>query len=258
MLKKIFKFGPKKEDIIEIWSTIEGLPAVEPVKDSSHFLPKWWVNTPQWQNEAVKKGNTTDNINNKGTVKRCPAIPEFMNMGFTVPLWCDLRVEIFDDGSWKWNTPASEFHFESHGDTQLANYMPKHARPTIIMKPNCPWNVRTPKGISLLQLPMLWHFNPNFTVAPGVIWTDIHHEINQQMMFHKKGVFNIQRGTPLAHYIPIRREQWNFDVKNETQELREARRTSYYHVRTKFGGGYPKHRKDEIKKGECPYHANSK
>jgi len=47
-------------------------------------------------------------------------------------------------------------------------------------------------------------------------------------------------------------------VKNETQELREARRTSYYHVRTKFGGGYPKHRKDEIKKGECPYHANSK
>tara|TARA_B100000900_G_scaffold94029_1_gene77265 strand:- start:1858 stop:2634 length:777 start_codon:yes stop_codon:yes gene_type:complete len=258
MLKKLFKFGPNKEDIIEVWSTIEGLPEVEPVKESHNFMPNWWVNSPQWQSEKHQEANVTNNISNKGTVKRCPAIPEFMSMGFVVPLWCDLRVEIFEDGSWKWNTPASEFSFDNHGPTQLADLLPKHARPEIVMKPNCPWRVRTPKGISLLQLPMFWHFNPNFTVAPGVIWTDIHHEINQQMMFHKKGIINLQRGTPLAHYIPIRREQWNMQCTNQTEELRQAANASYYHVRTKWGGGYPKHRKDQIKKGECPYHATSK
>ena len=225
MLKKLFKFGENKEDVIEVWSLIEGLPDVEPIKESSHFLPSWWLNTPMWQNNDVKEGNITNNIHNKGTIRRCPAVPEFMSMGITVPLWCDLRVEIFEDGSWKWNTPAKEF---------------------------------TPPGISMLQLPMMWHFNPNFTVAPGVIWTDIHHEINQQMMFHKKGVFNLQRGTPLAQYIPIRREKFEYNVGNETPKLRANRAASYYHVRTKFGGGYPKHRKDEIKKGECPYHATSK
>ena len=258
MLKKLFKFGDKKEDVIEVWSHIEGIPDVEPVKESSNFLPKWWTNTPAWQNDNVRESNFTDNINNKGTIRRCPAIPEYMSMGIVVPLWCDVRIEIFDDGGWKWNSPAQEFSFSSHGDSQVGNFVPKHAKPTLIMKPNCPWRIKTPPGISMLQLPMFWHFNPNFTVAPGVLWSDIHHEINQQMMFHKKGVFNLQRGTPLAQYIPIRRETFEYNVGNETPELRTHRNASYYHVRTKFGGGYPQHRKEEIKKGECPYHATTK
>ncbi len=258
MFKKIFNFGPKKEDKIEWWTAIEGLENIAPVQTSSHFIPDWWQKVPHWQDDEVKEANKTDNIGNKGTVRRCPAIPEFMGMGFTVPLWCDVRIEIFDDGSWKWNSPAKEFHFDSHGPSQFHDWVPKHARPTIILKPQCPWRVKTPPGISMLQLPMFWHFNPNFTVAPGVIWGDIHHEINQQMMFHKKGVFNLQRGTPLAQYIPIRRENIPHAVTNETPELRNARNTSYYHVRTKFTGGYPQHRKDTVKKGECPYHATAK
>ncbi len=60
---------------------------------------------------------------------------------------------------------------------------------------------------------------------------------------------------PLAHYIPIRREDWNLKVTNQTEELRQAANASFLHVRTKFAGGYPKHRKDTIK--ECP-HATSK
>ena len=258
MFKKIFNFGPKKEDKIEWWTAIEGLENIAPVQTSSHFIPDWWQKTPHWQDDEVKAANKTNNITNKGTVRRCPAIPEFMGMGFVVSLWCDVRVEIFDDGSWKWNSPSKEFHFDNHGPTQFADWVPKHARPNVIMKPNCPWRVKTPPGISVLQLPMFWHFNPNFTVAPGVIWGDIHHEINQQMMFYKKGVFNLQRGTPLAQYIPIRRENIPYTVTKETPELANARHTSFYHVRTKFAGGYPQHRKDVVKKGECPYHATAK
>ena len=78
------------------------------------------------------------------------------------------------------------------------------------------------------------------------------------MLFHRKGVFNLQRGTPLAQYIPIRRETIPHVVTNQTPDLRNAANTSFYHVRTKFSGGYPKHRKEEIKKGECPYHATFK
>ena len=258
MFKKIFNFGSKKEEKIEWWSDIEGLPGVVPIETSSNFIPKWWTNMPMWQDDKVKQNNTTNNIVNKGTVRRCPAIPEFMGMGFTVPLWCDLEVNIFDDGGYKWNTPSGTFTFGNHGASQLGDWVPKHSSPTLILKPNCPWRVRTPPGVSMLQLPMFWHFNPNFTVAPGVIWTDIHHEINQQMMFHKKGRIRLERGTPLAQYIPIRRETIPHTVTEETPELRTARNTSFFHVRTKFGGGYPQHRKETIKKGECPYHATSK
>ena len=257
MLKKLFKFGKNKEDVIEIWTRHEGLPKVVPVKSSSHFMPKWWINTPKWQNEKVQEQNTKNNIHNKGTVKRCPAIPEFMSMGFVVPLWCDLKVDIFEDGSFKWYTPTNQFTFGSHGSSQLGDHIPKHSKPSLILKPDCPWKVKTPKNISLLHIPMLWHFNPTFTVAPGVIWTDIHHEINQQMMFHRYGSFKIERGTPLAQYIPIRRDKFDMNVGDETPELRKDAQASYLHVRTKFGSGYPNHQTKvkKQKEGKCPYHA---
>ena len=259
MLKKIFKFGPKKEDKIEIWSRVKGLPDVIPVQESRHFLPDWWTKTPMWQDNEVKSENIRNNINNKGTIRRCPAVPEFMNMGFVVPLWCDLSIRIFENGSWEWNSPAKEFSFSQHGDSQLKSWLPKHAQPSIILKPDCPWRIKTPPGISMLQLPLFWHFNPHFTVTPGVIWSDIHHEINQQMMFaNKTGEFILQRGTPLAQYIPIRREHFDYNVGNETEELANDAFASFYHVRTKFGGGYPQHRKEATKKGECPYHATKK
>ena len=108
MLKKIFKFGPKKEDKIEIWSRVKGLPDVIPVQESRHFLPDWWTKTPMWQDDNVKSENIRNNLHNKGTIRRCPAVPEFMNMGFIVPLWCDLSIRIFENGSWEWNSPAKE------------------------------------------------------------------------------------------------------------------------------------------------------
>ena len=54
MLKKLFKFGSNKDDIIEIWSTINGLPEIVPVKESHHFLPDWWIKTPKWQSEKAQ------------------------------------------------------------------------------------------------------------------------------------------------------------------------------------------------------------
>lgn len=261
MLKKLFKFGSNKEDVIQVWSRIEGLTSVEPVKEAHHFLPDWWLRASMWQNPEVLKKNkeTNNNINNKGTIRRCPAVPEFMSMGFVVPLWTDVRIEIFGDGRWKWNTPSKDFSMSAHGDSQLKDLLPKNVQPETVVKADCPWYVKTPPGVSLLQLPMMWHFNPDFSVAPGVIWSDIHHEINQQMLFKKSGVFNLQRGTPLAHYIPIRREKFNLDVSEQTTDLRRQANASYYHVRSKFTGGYQHHQREVKKKElECPYHANKK
>ena len=65
MFKKIFNFGSKKEEKIEWWSDIEGLPGVVPIETSSNFIPKWWTNMPMWQNDDVKEANTKNNIVNK-------------------------------------------------------------------------------------------------------------------------------------------------------------------------------------------------
>ena len=103
---------------------------------------------------------------NKGTVRERPAIPEFMGMGFIVPLWTDLDVKFL------MMVVFNGIHLQKNFTSivvqhTLADHLPKHARPSLILKPNCPWRVKTPIfNISLLQLYMFWHFNPNFTVAP--------------------------------------------------------------------------------------------
>jgi len=226
--------GRKKKDKIEIWTPFKGLPRVIPIKEAYHFIPSWFKKTPPWCDEQTEHYGTID----KGTIKRCPGVSELMSLGFVIPLWCDLQIQIFDNGSFTWKTPDPRFRCADHSSKQLTDYLPLDAKPTLILKPECPWYIKTPPGISMLQLPMFWHFNPNFTVAAGILWTDLHYSINQQIMFHKKGEILLKRGTPLAQYIPIRREKIPFQVGEETDELKLAREESHWHIRTKFRGGF--------------------
>jgi hypothetical protein len=68
---------------------------------------------------------------------------------------------------------------------------------------------------------MFYQHNPVFDVLPGTIWSDIHHEINQQMVFKEYGEFTIERGTPLAVYIPYKRTKYNFKITNYTEEAQK-------------------------------------
>jgi hypothetical protein len=71
-----------------------------------------------------------------------------------------------------------------------------------------------------LQLPLFYHFNKNFSVLPGVIDTDIHHEINQQVLYHGgNDKIRINRGDPFALYIPFERKS---KLGLEIRELNEA------------------------------------
>ena len=90
----MFTFWKKKEKpVIKWWSVIEGLEKVVPILPAKEVIPDWWTRV-----ERMISG-----LNDKGTVKNCPAIPEYITQGFVVPLWCDLNVKI-EDGKFEWNT----------------------------------------------------------------------------------------------------------------------------------------------------------
>ena len=174
MIKKLFTFWKQKEKPkIHWWSTIEGLEKVVPVVPAKEYIPNWW--------KKVERMITS--LNDKGTVRQCPSFPEYITQGFVVPLWCDLHVNI-EHEKFEWHTPEGMFTFTSHSDAQFRDWAPKHVKDntSMVLKPNCPWRVKTPPGWSVWQLPMYYEFNPLYEVLPGIIWSDIHHEINQQML----------------------------------------------------------------------------
>ena len=57
---------------------------------------------------------------------------------------------------------------------------------------------------------MYYNYSEDFEVLPGVLHTDVYHTINQQMCIFKEGEFLIKKGTPLAMYVPYKRD--NFDL----------------------------------------------
>ena len=242
MIKKLFTFWKQREKPkIHWWSVIDGVEKVTPVLPAREFIPDWWKKVERF---ISKKHDQ------KGTVRNCPSFPEYINQGFVVPLWCDLHITIKHDG-YEWHTPDKMFSFSSHSDVQFRDYLPQHMKDntSMVLKPSCPWRVKTPPGWSVWQLPMTYHYNPIFETLPGIIWSDIHHEINQQMLMRQYGEFLIPRGTPLAMYVPYERNKYTYDVSGPNEQNSKWANTSYAYVRTKFKGGYKLHQA-EVKK--CP------
>ena len=238
----MFTFWKKKEKpVIKWWSVIEGLEKVVPILPAKEVIPDWWTRVERMLDRRV---------DTKGTVRNCPSFPEYITQGFVVPLWCDLHIQI-EDGKFEWHTPEKAFSFSSHADPQFRDWVPKHVRDnsSMILKPACPWRLKTPPGWSVWQLPMTYHYNPIFEVLPGIIWSDIHHEINQQMLMKKHGEFKLDRGTPLAMYVPYERKKYDFTIEGPNPENAKMANESYMHVRTMFKGGYKRHQA-EVKK--CP------
>ena len=136
--------------------------------------------------------------------------------------------------------PNAKFTFEVHPTEQYKDYLPDEAKKNtaLILKAMCPWNVKTPKGVSLLQLPMSYHFDSRFSLMPGIIHTDFHYWINQQLVINKVGETLIPRGTPLGMYVPIRRENYNLIVRQETKEDSKRAERGDYYIQSKFIGAY--------------------
>ena len=242
MIKKLFTFWKQREKPkIHWWSVIDGVDKVTPILPAKEFIPDWWKKVERFINKKHDQ---------KGTVRNCPSFPEYINQGFVVPLWCDLHITIKHDG-FEWHTPDKMFSFSSHSDVQFRDYLPQHMKDntSMVLKPSCPWRVKTPPGWSVWQLPMTYHYNPIFETLPGIIWSDIHHEINQQMLMRQYGEFVIKRGTPLAMYVPYERNKYTYDVSGPNEQNSKWANTSYAYVRTKFKGGYKLHQA-EVKK--CP------
>ena len=187
------KFG--KSDKIQFISTVEHLNSIEEClpRPAKHFIPKWFKDIPS---------------ENPMSVKFCPSFPDYFSQGYIIPMWADVKM-VSDGDNWNWKTPLSEISWDSHPNSQFLDYTRASftgIESQYVFKANCPWRIITPAGWSVLQLPLFYHFNEKWSVMPGVIDTDIHHEINQQVLYHGNGKeVTIKCGDPFVLYIPFKR-----------------------------------------------------
>ena len=61
--------------------------------------------------------------NHQGSIKQCPALPDFFSQGFVIPMWMDSDL-IFDSETSQWVTGSSPLFqdWTAHGNQQLLDY----------------------------------------------------------------------------------------------------------------------------------------
>jgi hypothetical protein len=205
------KFG--KSDKIQFISTVEGLESIEEClpKPAKHFIPKWFKNIPSQVDNAV-------------TVKNCPSFSDFFSQGYIIPMWADTKLTYKKETQiWHWETASKLFSVDNHPNIQFLDYTKTSfngIEGQFTFKAISPWKIITPPGWSVLQLPLFYHFNQEWSVLPGVLDTDIYHETNQQILYHGNGKeIKINMGDPLALYIPFKRSnKLKHKVKYQTIE----------------------------------------
>ena len=176
-------------------------------KPAKHFIPKWFKDIPS------KK---------IGTVKDCPSFPDYFSQGYIIPMWSDVKMNLVDKVP-KFELSAKRFSFDVHSNDQLLDYNKatfNGIKGQFIFKAVSPWRIITPPGWSVLQLPLFYHFNQEWSVLPGVIDTDIHSEINQQILYHGDGKeVTIKCGDPFVLYVPFKRSnKLKHEVRYRTAE----------------------------------------
>jgi hypothetical protein len=223
-----------RSDKISFISTVDGLESIEEClpKPAKNFIPKWFKDVPL---EINKLGDTLK------TVKGCPSFPDYFSQGYIIPMWSDTFLNYNkENNEWAWKTSIIDFKWEIHPNAQLldhTNVSFNGAEAHFTFKAVSPWRIITPPGWSVLQLPLFYHFNQEWSVLPGVIDTDIHSQINQQVLYHSdKKEIKINRGDPFVLYIPFKRSnKLKYDVRYQTEKDKKIFKKQDINMFTKFG-----------------------
>jgi hypothetical protein len=108
-----------------------------------------------------------------------------------------------------WYLPSSGERPEGHPLWQLNGFRFTNNAPNkMVAKAMSPWSIKTPKGWSVLIKNVSNNYENDITIFEAVIDTDTYnYNINFPFFWTgtKKGIFDIDAGTPFAQVIPFKR-----------------------------------------------------
>lgn len=198
--------------MIKFVSKVKGLADIEICRPklASEFFPEWWDIMPP--TSFPDELPTIINDNN---------LKAFLSQGFVLPMWTDSKLQYnpytqgqtmafmeSDDNYPKWDLIKT---------VQMIRYQQVNtfgADGSLIFVANSPWQIITEPGYSVLELPLFFHFNGQFSIMPQVINTDKVHDIQTKVIYHGDGhEITIPQGMPFVQYIPFKRENHTLEIE---------------------------------------------
>jgi hypothetical protein len=309
-LKKRKDRNMENSNKIRFWSVVPGIEDIAPIIPAKKLpVPDWWKKTPAHASGSTEQlpqefydkhrpdritnlvesmlgpkpddrhlrtvdPNEDEKTRSTGTIKLCPAIHDWFESGYVLPMWCDLQIELFEDGRlgqsgrkpYNFSTPHPRFDGGLMDNITYINWLPEEQQKrgaVGFINLECPWRMMTPPGISCFQFPMYYHFNQDFEVPPGPIWTDEYAQVNPQIIIKRYGQIKIPQGTPLCVFVPYDRstvdnmelEIMSTDKSGNVidEDCKRLEAKTDVMVQTVYKGGYRK-----MQKQGCPFPHDNK
>lgn len=230
-----------EKPLIEFWTDIPYLNNIEEIRPqpSKKFVPEWWGGVP---------ANDSSKLDYMQTVRSCPSFMDYFSQGYVIPMWADTIIYYDKDTgmyTWKCGGVGSQFSigtFDSKQFIEYSGYAYKGSNASTIFQFISPWKIKTPKGYSVMQLPM-FYWNQEFAALPGIVDSDIYPIINQEIAyFGDKSEIFIKKGTPIAQYVPFKRISPKLEIRQETEEDKEYYGKVKVELSTTFKNWYQKKR----------------
>lgn len=179
-------------------------------------IPEWYKDIPPMYGDG--KFHLREGKNNR-TVKACMPFLDAMTAGYVLTLSEDVIV------SWESSVPM--FNWRSEREPISFHTVEQHQGvPTpegyspFVMKFSSEWTITLPSGYSLLCLQPVNKFDLPFQVITGFVDADAFPMPIQLPFFIRNGWEGIiKTGTPVAQYIPVKRENWVSSVAKYDKDV---------------------------------------
>lgn len=232
MFEKIIEFIPDSQRAEEILDS--PVPAYK-------LVPEWYKKLNKYVFPDVKftrfpdKGAGPNDTNL--TSKACKPMLDTFTTGYLITLPTDVAVvdtDIYEARMW-WDSNTNMI--ESHAERQIHGLdIPDEYEPGPY-KWNLHWSIKVPRGYSLLYTHPLNRPDLPFHTFSGIVDSDTYSlPVNLPFFLRKDFVGVIEKGTPIAQVIPIKRENWNHKkLTHDNYNSLEGERLKLY-----LGGAYKK------------------
>lgn len=213
--KKVMEFSTSQDLEMDV------IPDLSTAKS---YIPDWYKDIKPNNNKKIQFDQNNNLIQN---VKNCVPFFDAITSGYMVELHCDVHFEIKPNDSEgrhyaRWGVAKPEPLDIRNPELNKNFPIPVGCEPTHYVW-NMRYNIKTPKGYSLLITHPMNRFDLPFLTLSGIVDSDDVMGVGWTPFFLKKdfeGV--IEKGTPIMQIIPFKRDSW--EVQKNAEVFYEARK----------------------------------
>lgn len=199
---------------------------IEPAKN---FIPEWYrLSSSTIDGTRTELFKTSPRVTT-GTYKKCSPFYDAMTSGYIAFLTSDIEISKNQDETQTVSYRTNRIIVTEHDLGQVKGIPVPNGYSPIVLKWHNQFTISTPKEYSLLFTNPINRFDLPFYTITGVVDTDNYNLPIHYPFFIKKDFSGIiEKGTPIAQIIPIKRDNWSRELEEYNMEKSNAKYDKYF------------------------------